>query len=218
MGGDEAFEVVRREHYALALLAAANIDVPNVAGPDVGAQRLHGHAEAARGLGGGQEQGLGVGHHRLAAALRARQGGERKGRLHRVAIVQSRSPSAPAAARSCGSGKSRAGRRIAASLPARRDPDRQPPVEVNCRARERQSLHCSRRWRRWLRPWWIGCDHAALHPQDLHLSESSRPKATGTASGMVAMEPGEGQVSGRDGISEQLPCPPWSRPQPASRG
>ena len=72
MGGDEAFEVVRREHYALALLAAADIDVPNVAGPDVGAQRLHGHAEAAGGLGGGQEQALRVVQHRLAAALRAR--------------------------------------------------------------------------------------------------------------------------------------------------
>jgi hypothetical protein len=92
MGGDEAFEVVRREHYALALLAAANIDVPNVADPDVGAQRLHGHAEAAGGLGGGQEQALGVGQHRLAAALRARQGGERKGPLHRVAILGESEP------------------------------------------------------------------------------------------------------------------------------
>jgi hypothetical protein len=72
MGGDEVFEVMRREHYALALLAAADIDVANIAGPDVGAQRFHRHAEAASGLGGGQEQALRVVQHRLAAALRAR--------------------------------------------------------------------------------------------------------------------------------------------------
>jgi hypothetical protein len=89
MGGDEVFEVARREHYALALLAAADIDVANVAGPDVGAQRLLGHAEAAGGLGWGQEQALGV-EHRLAAALRARRGEERKGRLQGVAMEDDR--------------------------------------------------------------------------------------------------------------------------------
>ena len=53
MGGDEVFEVARREPYALALLATADIDVANVASPDVAAKRLLRHAEAAGSLGGG---------------------------------------------------------------------------------------------------------------------------------------------------------------------
>jgi hypothetical protein len=53
VGGDEVFEVVWRKHYAFSLLAAADIDVANVASPDVGAQRLLGHTEAAASLGGG---------------------------------------------------------------------------------------------------------------------------------------------------------------------
>jgi hypothetical protein len=83
MGGDEVFEVAQRERHALALPAVAVIDVANVAGLDVGAQRLRGHGEAAGSLGEGQEQAVRIGQHRLAAALRLRayRGGGRKARV-----------------------------------------------------------------------------------------------------------------------------------------
>ena len=119
-------------------------------------------------------------------------------------------------------------------LPARRGPDRQPPVEVNCRARERQSLHCSRRWRwrwrrrwpwrpRWwrLRPWRIGGDHAALHPQDLHLSGSSRRKQLGPRAGWFVAErtvrTGRSAAAPHDCHSGNRNCPDVSGNSRSSR-